>query len=416
MRGGLVFRGEIDTLGDMQGRVLGIASLVAIGVAGGCASTRFNASTVDGAVKASNAFGFDFYRQIRKGRDNFVCSPAGAAIALTMAAAGARGETQAEMLRALHIAPANLDQTYASYAAVLAMVNVRDGRDGLVLTMADRAWVDKSLTLVPAYQALLSDVFRAPIVQLDFAKDKQAALATINQWSSDETHGRIPKILDRVTGPLVLANAIYMLGEWQSPFAASATGTDRFTTAAGSTSTIMMRQLSDFRFAQVGGTKLVELPYKGGLSMILVLPQAVDGLERVEDEIPNSYTDWLQALSIRTVDVKLPRFTTKTNLDLLAPLRLLGIEKAFGSMADFSGIDGTRELFIGQVVQKAWIETSEKGTEAAAVTAIEFIKESTVEPPPPPVVFHADHPFMYLIRDTESGEILFMGRVVKPST
>jgi serpin B len=415
MHGGLVFHCETDTLGGMQGRVLGIVSLIAIGLAGGCATTRFNASTVDGAVKASNAFGFDYYREIRKGRDNFVCSPAGAAIALTMAAGGARGETQAEILRVLHIAPANLDQTCASFAAVLATVKARDGRDGLVLTMADRAWVDKTLTLVPAYQTLLSDVFRAPIVQLDFVNDNQAALATINQWSSDETHGRIPKILDRVKGPLVLANAIYMLGEWQTPFSASATGEDRFTTSAGSTSIKMMRQLSDFRFAQVSGTKLVELPYKGGLSMVLVLPQDVDGLEKIEDEIASSYPDWLQALNIRAVDVKLPRFTTETDLDLIPPLRSLGIDKAFGGMADFSGIDGTQALFIAQAVQKAWIETSEKGTEAAAVTAIELIK-SDIEPPPPSVVFHADHPFMYLIRDTESGEILFMGRVVKPTT
>lgn len=335
----------------MQGLVLGVASLVAACL-GGCATTRFDASTVDGAVKASNAFGFDYYRQIRKGRDNFVCSPAGAAIALTMAAAGARGETQTEMLRVLHIAPANLDQTYASYAAVLAMVKARDGKDGLVLTMADRAWVDKTLRLVPAYQTLLRDVFRAAIVQLDFVNDNQGALATINQWSSDETHGRIPEILAQVKGPLVLANAIYMLGEWQSPFVASATGEDRFTTKVGSMSTKMMRQVSDFRFAQVGGTKLVELPYKGGLSMILVLPQDVDGLANVEDEIARSYADWLKALNIREVDVKLPRFTTKTNSDLVAPLRALGIDKAFGVMADFSGIDGSHDLFIAQAVQK----------------------------------------------------------------
>ena len=415
--GGLAFCGLLDTLRGMQGRVLGIVSLIAAGLAGGCATTRFNASTVDGAVKASNAFGFDYYREIRKGRDNFVCSPAGAAIALTMAAAGARGETQAEMLRVLHIAPTNLDQTYASFAAVLAAVKARGGQDGLVLTMSDRAWVDKTFMLVPAYQALLRDVFRAPVVQLDFRNDNQAALATINQWSSDETHGRIPEILDRVKGPVVLANAIYMLGEWQSPFAASATGEARFTTAAGSTSAKMMRQLSDFRFAQVGGTKLVELPYKGGLSMILVLPQGVDGLAKVEDEIASSYADWLQALNIRAVDVKLPRFTTETNLELTGPLDSLGIHLAFNGMADFSGIDGTRKLYIAQAVQKAWIETSEKGTEAAAVTVIELrIKSSREPPPPPPVVFHADHPFMYLIRDTESGEILFMGRVVKPTT
>jgi serine protease inhibitor len=143
---------------------LGIVGLMVAALAGGCATAaRFDASTLEGAVKASNAFGFDYYREIRKGRDNFVCSPAGAAITLTMAAAGARGETQAEMLNVLHIAPTNLDQTYASFAKVLATVKSRNGQYGLVLTTAVRAWVQKDRKLVPVYQSLLGEVFRAPV-------------------------------------------------------------------------------------------------------------------------------------------------------------------------------------------------------------------------------------------------------------
>jgi serpin B len=400
----------------MRKRVLGIVGLMVAALAGGCATARFNASTPEGAVKASNAFGFDYYREVRKGRDNFVCSPAGAAIALTMVTAGARGETQAEMLSVLHIEPANLEQTYASFAKVQTAVQSRNGQDGLVLTMVDRAWVDKRFMLAPAYQSLLGDVFRAPIVQLDFRNDNQAALDAINQWSSDESHGRIPTIFEKVQGPLVLANAIYMLGEWQNPFSASATGDDRFASATGSMSVKMMKQRDEFRFAQVSDAKLVELPYKGGLSMVVVLPEKVDGLARIEDEIASSYADWIQNLNIRPVDVKLPRFTAETKLDLINPLTELGMHLAFGGDADFSGIDGCKDLYIAQAVQKAWIVTSEKGTEAAAVTAIELEFKSEIEPPPqPPVVFHADHPFMYLIRDTESGEILFMGRVVKPT-
>ena len=226
----LVFPGGLATVALMRSRLLAIlASTTIAWFASGCAST-FKASTVDGAVKASNAFGFDFYREVRKGKGNLVCSPAGAAIALTMVAAGARGQTQSEMLHALHIDPANLDQTYGSFAAVLDGVKAHDGKDGLVLSMADRVWIQKGLKLQSEYQSLLRDTFRAPIAELDFLNDNQAALAAINQWSSDETHDRIPRILETVTGPVVLANAIYMLGEWQKPFAERATADDKFTT------------------------------------------------------------------------------------------------------------------------------------------------------------------------------------------
>jgi len=381
---------------------------------------------VEGAVQASNAFGFDFYRKVRKSDDNVVCSPAGAVIALTMVAAGAKDETQTEMLQALHIEPENLDQTYRSVAAILDAMKARDGKDGLVLSAADRVWVQKGLVLRPEYESLLRDRFRAPIVQLDFRDENAAALAAINQWAADETHGRIPEILKDVEGPMVLANAIYMLGEWQQPFTESATAADRFMTAGGETSVMMMKQLSYFRYAQVRGAKLVELPYKGGLSMIVVLPDDVDGLQKIGDRIAGSYGDWILALEQRRVDLNLPRFTTATELNMGCLLGELGMRRAFISPdldpikgADFSGMIGERKLYIGKAIQKAWIETTEKGTEAAAVTVVEMNQDlSAVDepPPPPPVVFHADHPFMYLIRDMKSGEVLFVGHVVKPAT
>jgi serpin B len=417
-----VFRRELDTVEIMSRHGLAVmtATLVAWS-AGGCASS-FKASTVDGAVKASNAFGFDFYREVRKrevrkGTDNLVCSPTGAAIALTMVAAGARGTTQTEMLHALHIDPANLDQTYASFAAVLDAVKARDGKDGLVLSMADRVWVQQGLKLQSEYQSLLRDAFRAPIVELDFVKENAAALAAINQWSSEETHGLIPRILETVSGPVVLANAIYMLGEWRQPFAESATADDKFTNGKGETSVRMMRQVSDFRYAKVRGAKLVELPYKGELSMIVVLPDDVDGLETIEDRAASSYSNWIAAMEDKRVNLKLPHFTTTTDLDLRGAMEAMGIRQAFSEGADFSGMTRGRGLYIGRAIQKAWIETSEKGTKAAAVTLVEMEGDSDTVglDRPPPVVFHADHPFMYLIRDVKSGEILFIGRVVKPA-
>jgi len=395
--------------------------------AGGCATTSFkaptfNASTVDGAVKASNAFGFDFYHQARAGQENFVCSPVGAAIALTMTAAGARGETQAEMLHTLHINPTNLDQTYSSFAAILAALKSRDGEDGLVMNVADRVWVQKDLKLWPDYVSLLRDGFVAPLAEVDFKTNSEAALLAINQWASDETHGRIPQILAKLDKAvrMVLANAVYMTGEWQHPFEERATYDGKFTTANKEITVGMMRQLSGFRYADVRGAKLVELPYKGGLSMIVALPSDIDSLDEIEDRLGGSYADWIGALKYREVDLELPRFTVTTDLPLIPLLTAMGIRLAFApGRADFSGMTAEVKLYIGDAIQKAWIETNEKGTEAAAVTAIEMynvpIRAIDGPPPPPPVIFHANHPFMYLIRDVKSGAILFVGRVVKPA-
>jgi serpin B len=398
------------------------ATCVAL-LAGGCATTSFKASTVDGAVKASNAFGFDFYRQAREGQDNFVCSPAGAAIAPTMVAAGARGETQAEMLHTLHIDSTNLDQTYGSFAAILAALKSRDGEDDLVMNVADRVWVQKDLKLLPDYVSLLRDGFRSPLAEVDFKTNNEAALLAINQWASDETHGHIPQILAGLKDAvrMVLVNAVYMMGAWQQPFEENPTYNSKFATLNKETMVRMMKQVSTFRFAEVRGAKLIELPYRGGLSMIVVLPSDVDGLAKVEDRLSGSYPDWIGALKHREVDLELPRFTVTTELPLIPMLTAMGIRRAFDpDRADFSGMAGPEvTLFVGNAIQKAWIETNEMGTEAAAVTAVEvhevLLHAIDKPPPPPPVIFHADHPFLYLIRDVKSGAILFVGRVVKPA-
>lgn len=402
----------------------------------GCASS-FEASTVAGAVKASNAFGFDLYRQVRIGRENFVCSPAGAAIALTMTAAGARGETQAEMLRVLHIDPVNLDQTYSSYAAVLAALKDYDGKDDLSLTVANRIWVQEKLKLRPDYLALLRERFRAPLGELDFARAPAEALSAINRWSSDETHGRIPEILNRLSQAtrMVLANAVYMKAKWARPFERGDTRDEGFTTPAGRIKTKTMRQMRRFKYAEVRGAKLLELPYQGAMSMVIVLPDAPDGLRQIEDRVPTSYSGWIQELEYKLVDLELPRFTTETTLPLVALLKALGMKQAFhGGKANFSGMfsgmndhglakppvrgpaDGMGMLHIKEAIQKAWIETNELGTEAAAVTVVVMGEDlrATPGPKPKPVVFHADHPFLYLIRDTKNGVILFAGRVVNP--
>jgi len=235
----------------MSARIRVAVATTCIALSGGGCATSFEASTVAGAVKASNAFGFDLYGQVRGGRDNFVCSPAGAAIVLTMAAAGARGETQAEMLHTLHIESANLDQTYTSFAAVLAALKDHDDQDGLSLSVADRVWAQEGGKFKPDYLSLLRERFRAPLAEVDFGPARQTTISTINQWASAETHGRIPQIIDgldeRTT--MVLTNAVYLNAKWRNPFVGSDTRDDRFTTAEEKITTKMMRQSHEFRYA-----------------------------------------------------------------------------------------------------------------------------------------------------------------------
>jgi serpin B len=387
----------------------------------------FDVSTVEGAVTASNAFAFDFYLQARRNQGNFVCSPAGAAIALTMVAAGAHGETQAEMLHTLHIdsenQPKNLDKTYKSFAALLTALNERDGKDGLALNIASRLWIRKDLKPRPAYTSLLRDVFRTPPLEVDFDKGGKAAVAAINQWASDETHGRVPQILGRLrgTGSIVLANVVSMAGTLQQPFEKGATYDAKFISPPRRTAVKikMMKRIGHFGFAQVDGATLVELPYWGGLSMIVVLPAESDGLEKIENRLGGHYDEWVGALEHREVDLELPSFSTTTALPLANLLRAMGIMRTFdrrqANFADMAsasiGEDGRQNPYIGDAIQKVRIETAASFITIEHNDKLDYLRLGP--PPPPPVIFHANHPFMYVIRDVNSGVILFMGRMVK---
>jgi serpin B len=217
---------------------------------------------------------------------------------------------------------------------------------------------------------------------------------------------------------LVLANAVYLEGEWQKPFKAKATYDGRFVTAQGQASVKMMRQVDEFRYAEVDGAKLIELSYKGGLSMIVVLPEHDDGLPQIEDRLAGLYARGVGNFAGVFVDLELPRFTATTRLNVVGLLEAMGMRRAFHrGIADFSGMvtNPDASLFIGDAIQKSWIETNELGTEAAAVTAVTLVGTSShARHKPKPVIFHADHPFLYVIRDMASGAILFVGRVVQP--
>ncbi|MDP9002251.1 MAG: serpin family protein, partial [Myxococcota bacterium] len=296
-----------------------------------------------------------------------------------------------------------------------------------VLHMADRIWTHAGFTYRDDFMSILRDRYRAPLGELDFEQAPEPARATINAWVEKQTRGRIrgllpPESIDRTTR-LVLTNAVYFKGSWLLPFAPGSTLEEDFATPKAKVHAKMMRQLTHFGYARLDGVALVELPYFGGsISMVVILPEAESGLADVENRIGRDYDGWMTAFVDKKVDLWLPRWTETRTIVLNAILKALGMPLAFERSADFSGMTDVPardpgKFYIGAVIQKAFVDVDEFGTEAAAATANMMASPMSLRESPPepePVVFHADHPFLYVIRERKTGAVLFVGRVVDP--
>lgn len=309
-------------------------------------------------------------------------------------------------------------QAHPAYAALLAALNGGDGHAGITLRVADRLWGDKGLTFRPQYLRLLSQRYRAPLEVVDFVGATEQARLAINRWGAIETRNRIPEVLrpgdvDPSTR-LVLTNAVYLKATWYAEFHQAHTADAPFTTPEGKVVAKMMNQEGSFRYARDGALQILEMDYLGGLSMVIVLPHAKDGLAAAESRLADSYAAWLKALDYQTIDLKLPRWTIRSRLMLGDALSAMGMPSAFSSAANFTGMSESRPLFIQMVLQEAFISVDEAGTEAAAITAVVMRTIRDGHSSEQPIPFHADHPFLYLIRDTTTGAVLFIGRIVDP--
>jgi serpin B len=237
----------------------------------------------------------------------------------------------------------------------------------------------------------------------------------------EQTGGKIKNLLQpshlSPNTSLVLTNAIYFKGDWSSPFSKAGTKDEVFTVTEDKRVPVpMMHRTGRLNYSDGEDFQALELPYAGDdLSMVIVLPKKMDGLARVEESLTSEkLSAWLAKLGPRRVDVALPKFKVEAGFELQKVLPAMGMPLAFTGSADFSGIDGKRDLFISAVIHKAFVDVNEEGTEAAAATAVVLARPSAVVRPPPAVVFRADHPFAFLIRHNRSGSILFLGRVVNP--
>jgi serpin B len=253
--------------------------------------------------------------------------------------------------------------------------------------------------------------------EVDYIADPEGARIKINDWVSRETKEKIKDILNpgditRLTR-LVLTNAIYFKGKWQTEFNKNLTNDEYFYLINGQKTKVkMMYQKNTFNYYENNDLQLLEIPYKGNkISMVIILPKVgkFKTVENIMDE--KKLQEWLKNAMGTEVKAYIPRFKFTQSFDLSKNLSDMGMEDAFSAAADFSGINGKKNLYISEVIHKAFVEVNEEGTEAAAATAVVLDTKTLIEE----LVFKADHPFIFLIRDKETGSILFMGRVMDPN-
>ena len=381
------------------------------------------------AATSVNGFALDFLRDQLSAEPsgtqprNLAFSPWSIVTALAMARAGARGGTAAEMDRVLHFADA--DAAYRDLNAlqqVLAQRNTSTTTDGtpsvLDLTAANRAFVQRGYTFSPAYLKLLASQFGTGLGLEDYVHASEAARLAINAWVAAHTENRItqllaPGILDALTR-LVLVNAVYFHADWETPFMKEATSPAPFHAFTGPLSTPFMH--TDFTMGYSSGTgwQAVELPYVGGNLALDVVVPSQGRFGRVAASFDDSMLARVTAFHPVEVVLSLPKFNLSSALSLNKVLSRLGMPTAFTDGADFSAMGTSEPLEIADVIHQADITVDERGTTAAAATAV-IVGASSGSVGPPPQVVDADHPFLYLLRDRPTGAIIFAGAVTNPA-
>jgi serpin B len=367
-----------------------------------------------GQVQAENAFALDLYGQLAAQKGNFTISPYSVSTALSMVYAGAKGETAAQMGQALHLPPRVVP---GAQAPVLAAA------DELTFRTANALWLAPHYPAKPGFVAVVRDDFGGKLQVVDFT-NSQGAADEINAWVAAQTAHKIqnlvaPPMFSAATR-MVLTNAVYFKASWLRPFEKEETRPMPFHTPGGREVQVdMMNTTAHFSFLRRDGMQMVSLPYKGDAALVVILPDRDDGLAALEAKLtPALLQTWLDAAQPARVALSLPKFKETSTFDMNDTLQNLGMRQVFDpAQADLTGIAAVpgERLFVSDVVHKAYIDVNENGTEAAAATAVVMMTMSMPMPEAPPVPFVADHPFLYLIRASSTGAILFIGRVDDPT-
>ena len=363
-----------------------------------------------------NHFAFDLMRHLSGNNDNYVVSPFSISTALAMTYAGAREQTALEMANALFFDP-DQEGFHPAYRDYLLSLQEQAG-EHVQLNIANALWVHEAYHFLPGFFSLAETYYQSRLNQVNFRGDREAIRQDINQWVYEQTREKIadliaPSVLTDDTR-LVLVNAIHFLGQWMSVFSEERTRKEIFHGMGGQQAeTDFMRRTGYYSYAEDDHMQVIDMPYVGGaFSMVVVLPSKGTDIRGFEDAMNGfSFAQMLSGMERTHVDLRLPRFEMETSADLEVLLSEMGMPTAFSKRADFSGMTGDDSLMIDKVIHKAMIDVKESGTEAAAATAVVMIMKTSIEPEPErTVVFHANRPFVFFIKDNRYNSILFMGR------
>jgi len=375
-------------------------------------------SDVNNVVNSSNQFAFDLYSNLKGEKGNIFFSPYSLSTAMAMTYEGARGQTAEEIRQVFHY-PEDIEILRREYAETINQINKKDKK--YELRTANALWAQKSYPFSPEYFKTVEKYYGGKVTNVDFARDTENSRLTINKWVEDQTNNRIRDLIPQGAinslTRLVLTNAIYFKGNWETQFPKKNTKEADFRVSADKKVRVPMMFIREgkFNYTENEALQLLELPYAGNeLSMLVLLPR--NELSEVEpylkaDKIKNLKENLRQ----EEVDVYLPRFKFETKYLMGGEQGILGrmgMPTAFSeTQADFSGMTGRPDLYITEVVHQAFVEVNEEGTEAAAATGIIMGAKAVLIKK----VFRADRPFIFFIQEKRTGAILFFGRVMEPT-
>jgi len=368
-------------------------------------------------LKGNQLFALDLYAQLRQQKGNLFVSPYSISTAMAMTYVGARGDTAAQIAKVFHFTLSQ-ERLHPAFAALITNQYVNYSSQ---CSTANQLWGQKGNDFLSTFVKTTSDYYRAGLQEVDFAGATEESRRIINTWVAQKTQDKIQDLIPEgiVTSStkFVLTNAIYFKANWKKPFNKSLTEEKPFNvTATQQVQVPMMHHKGEyFRYAQLDKLQVLELPYVGErLSMVILLPNQVDGLADLESRLtPKNLENWLSSWGkegySEGFEVWLPKFKMSSEFKLKEVLSNMGMPVAFSKeTANFSGINSKQSLALQEVVHKTFVDVNEEGTEAAAATAV-IGGLRGLSPS-----FRATHPFIFLIRDTQSGGILFLGRVVNP--
>ena len=371
-------------------------------------------------VKANNAFAYDLYGKYKSEEGNIFFSPYSIETALAMTYEGAIGKTAEEMLAVLHF-PGDENIRRTGFQGIYNGINKEN--KSYKLSTANALWAQKDYSLRADYFSTTDKYYGGKVTNLDFVSDTENSRQTINRWVEEQTNNKIKDLIPtggvNAMTRLVLTNAIYFKGNWLIQFNKNNTKERDFRVSPERTVKAKMMNLAGekavFNYGETEKLQILELPYdRRELSMIILLPRD-DDIRSLEQHLKDeSLASLKNSMEERQIDVFLPGFKFETKYYMAKTLSEMGMPTAFSGDADFSGMTGKKDLSISEVIHQAYVEVNEEGTEAAAATAV-IMKLSAVMDPPKIPVFNADHPFIFMIQEKASGNILFMGRVSDPT-